>query len=169
MVVLRRGEPGDRSYIPLGTRRGTIIRNETRAEMSPEQLTEDALRWQRLRPMARLRSATAVYDCMGLVFAARRTSVATDQLRLILEEDGYSRVTEENVDIGDLVVYSRGRMPDHIGLVSSIRSMPAGNVINVLSKWGASPEYEHPIYHVPEAYGRPTEFWTDRRLSVGIR
>jgi hypothetical protein len=58
MVVLGAGEPGDRNYIPLATRQGSTIRNERRLEAPPERMREAIKQWQRLRPQARLRSAT---------------------------------------------------------------------------------------------------------------
>lgn len=163
MVVLRAGEPGDRNYIPLATRQGSIIKNERRLEAPPERMRAGVSTWQRLRPQARLRSATETYDCMGMVFASRRTTVGTDQLRMILREDGYRPVSLGDLDVGDVVVYSRGTIADHVGIISGFNKTEFGDVIQVLSKWGAYPEYEHPIDHVPEAYGKSTEYWTDRR------
>jgi hypothetical protein len=100
---------------------------------------------------------------MGMVFASRRTTVATDQLQIILQEDEYHRASKRDLDVGDVVIYSRGRVADHVGLISRVSKTEFGDVTLVLSKWGADPEYEHPIDHVPDAYGKPVEFRTDRR------
>lgn len=163
MVVLGAGEPGDRNYIPLATREGSIIRNERRLEAPPERMREGISQWQRLRPQARLRSATQTYDCMGMVFASRRTTVGTDQLRMILREDGYRWVSPDDLDVGDVVIYSRSEEATHVGIISCFKKTEFGDITLVLSKWGAYPEYEHPIDYVPEAYGKPVEYWTDRR------
>jgi hypothetical protein len=34
--------------------------------------------------------------------------------------------------------------------------------IRVISKWGLSGEFEHPMRILPAECGSPTEFWTDR-------
>ena len=164
MVVLRAGEPGDRNYLPLATRKGTLIKNERRAEAPPDQILAAIRLWREERPLARLRSATRGYDCMGLVFASRRTSVATDQFSMILREDEYRLVREpDQPDVGDVVVYERRNRVEHVGLVAEVIKGPFSVTINVVSKWGQDPEYVHPIDHVPSWYGQATSFWTDRR------
>jgi hypothetical protein len=104
-----------------------------------------------------------------MLFAARRTSIAPDQLDMILREDDYRQLAGGNeCDIGDVVVY---RTPDgeiaHVGMIlSKTREIAAATwTLRVLSKWGPEGEYEHPIEHVPILLGRPIEFWTDRRTE----
>ncbi len=48
--------------------------------------------WRKRLPDAELRSMTAVYNCMGMVFGCRRTSIDPEHLPTILREDSYVRV-----------------------------------------------------------------------------
>lgn len=90
-MIIGAGGPSDRASIPLGTRRGTFIPNERRRELNPATLRASVDLWTRERPNARLRSVTAVYNCMGLVFASRRTCIDSTSLDTILREDEYQK------------------------------------------------------------------------------
>lgn len=168
--ILGRGGQSDRASIPLGTRQGNHIRNERRMERAPAQQRASIELWRRERPEAKLRSITAIYNCMGLIFASRRTHIDIDHLRMIFTEDGYRQSFEVyEVQVGDIVVYARNRHEyQHVGIVSSIElDIPNGfRDITVMSKWGSDGEYLHPIDHVPEMYGTPVEFWTNRRIIL---
>ena len=166
MVVLHEGEPGDNRYIPLATKRRTPIKNVRDSGLSPEQLQFQIKKFGEKLPLARPRSTLQGYDCMGLVFATRRTMVATDQLTMILTEDEYHQIDATDLYWGDVVVYKFGleTAAAHVGLVSHFEASLVGLVTFVISKWGAGPEYVHPIDEVPEQFGVPVEYWTDRRL-----
>jgi hypothetical protein len=103
---------------------------------------------------------------MGLVFASRRTHVDIEYLAMILDDNGYRRLTgEREAEIGDLVVYKKNLAPTHVGIIIGFDDdLSAGTrKIKVLSKWGADGEYIHRIDDVPAVFGVPAEFWTDRR------
>jgi hypothetical protein len=104
-----------------------------------------------------------MYNCVGLVFATRRTSIETKHMNVILRDDGYRPVSRENAVEGDVVIYTLNNVATHVGIIH--RKETAFGVTNiwVLSQWGDCGEYVHPIIPVPEAYGRPTDFWTERR------
>jgi hypothetical protein len=164
-LVISGGSPTDKASIPLSTRKGNYIRNERLREASPEIL-RSMLEMDRGFTSARLRSATQTYNCMGMVFAARRTAIASDLLDWILEEDGYSLVNNDHeVEIGDLVVYRNGGHPEHVGVVVGIeQDILRGSIeFDIMSKWGKHPEYIHPLVEVPARFGTETEFWTDRK------
>lgn len=165
MVVLREGEPGDNRYIALATKRRTSIKNVRDPGLSPEQLHVQIRRFGEKIPLARLRSTLQGYDCMGLVFATRRTMIATDQLTMILTEDEYHQIDSADLYFGDVVVYKYRQETEasHVGLVSHFEDSVLGRVTFVMSKWGSGPEYVHPMDDVPEQFGLPVEFWTDRR------
>ena len=165
MVLIGAGRPGDRNYLPLATRRGTSIRNEQRMEQAPEALRAAVEIWQRERPAAQLRSITAVYDCMGLVFACRRTCVELSELNMVLRDDEYRRLSEpEEVEIGDIVIYYNEHGVTHVGIVVDVgRHLTTARSITIMSKWGSNGEYIHPVNHVPEAYGQHVEYWTERK------
>ena len=104
---------------------------------------------------------------MGMVFAARRTWIETDQLGNILRGDGYRRVREESeLVVGDVVVYrNQNGSTSHVGAITSIGLYgPDGTrKIVVLSQWGLDGEYFHEIDDVNPYLGEPAEYWTDRK------
>lgn len=168
MVLIGAGRLGDRNYLPLATRRGTSIRNERRMERAPEALREAVEIWKKERPAADLRSLTAVYDCMGLVFACRRTCVELSELKMILHDDEYRRLSEpEEVEIGDIVTYHNEYGVAHVGIVVDVgRHLTTTRSITIMSKWGGNGEYIHPVDHVPGAYGQHVEYWTERKRDL---
>jgi len=169
-MIIGQGGTTDKAYLPLATREKNPIPNEQRRELSPARLkTIDEL-WKRERPDAILRSSTAVYNCMGLVFASRRTWVDTSYLEMIFDDDKYTQVEgKDKAKLGDVVVYRSHEDSSvcHIGIVMKIEPSVATASFNitVMSKWGAAGEYIHYIEDVPHLLGRPTELWTDRRVT----
>lgn len=108
---------------------------------------------------------TGRYNCHGLVFASRRTnippaggpdSVTADDL---LNRDEYEQI-HGPPQPGDVVVYRdhQNQEATHSGLVSRIDRIGSAPVINVISKWGAGPEYEHHQQSCPYVEGR-IEYW----------
>jgi len=117
-------------------------------------------------PSARVRSLSSVYNCMGMVFASRRTWIDPEHLYMILEDDDYRRVLHEGELVrGDLVIYrdEEGHVT-HVGLVAEVRTnlREARWEVIVLSQWGEVGEYFHHIDDVEPNLGKPTEYWTDR-------
>jgi hypothetical protein len=165
--IIQPGTPRDRASIPLATKEGTYIPNERRRERPPDSLRAVVDLWVRERPRAQLRSITATYNCVGLVFASRRTWVDTDHVPMILEEDGYYKVPAlDQLKAGDVVIYrDENGTITHIGSVLSIEPVVSNATwkITVLSQWGADGEYVHPPEYVPRHLGRPTEYWTERK------
>ncbi len=120
-------------------------------------------------PLARLRSATAVYNCYGLVFASRRTwiDISEDvegEVRNILADDRYSKLpSSAALQIGDVVLYKdHSDSLTHAAIVLNVPIAPRED-IKVISQWGAGGEYIHNMTDVIATYGQPSEFWTDRR------
>ena len=153
--------------IPLATRNGWEIPNEVREEQNPISLKAGERFWNVHRPNARIRSNTARYNCMGMVFASRRTSLDIKDLNDILKHDEYKRVYEIDVELGDIVVYRDQDRSDirHVGIIADKRLVLAEGRwdLSVMSKWGEQGEYYHHIDDVPEVYGEVSEYWTDRR------
>lgn len=165
--IFQAGAPRDRASIQLATKQGTYIPNERRREGAPDTLRAAVDLYVRERPNAQLRSISATYNCVGLVFATRRTWVDPDHLPMILREDGYSRVPNlERVRAGDVIIYRNDKGETvHIALVFTIEPEVATATwrLTALSKWGANGEYMHTPEHVPHVYGRPSEYWSERR------
>ena len=120
------------------------------------------------------KGATGVYNCFGVVFASRRTSV-DDDIERVLREDGFRQLnTGEKPMTGDLVCYRHESANLlHVAVVtridnilgSSHQELGTGGVF-ALSKWNDSfGEDEHNIRNhawAPE-FGRiAIEFFTDR-------
>jgi hypothetical protein len=166
-MLIGAGGERDRASIKLATRCGTFIPNERRRERPPDALRAAKEMWTEKYPNIRVRSLSAVYNCVGLVFGSRRTCIDPDQLELILREDGYRRLPgEHEVEVGDLVLYRVGNKYEHIAVVVHKKQnfINACFEITVISQWGSEGEYIHLIRDVPPALGTPQEFWTDRRL-----
>lgn len=164
--IIERGGERDRESIPLATRMGTHIPNERRQERNPQSL-QSAVDIHTLRPSVRLRSATAVYNCVGLVFSSRRAWIEPEHIPMILEEDGYYKVDDEGkIMPGDLVLYQNNSGEiSHIGIVleRSPNVKTASWKIVVVSQWGGDGEYIHEIDDVLDCLGRPSEYWSERR------
>ena len=163
-TIIGRGGPNDRNSIELSTKRGSRIPNERRLERAPQALKVGAENFKEQHPDAKLRSLTATYDCMGMVFAARRTWVGTESLEMILREDGYRRISEEEVVVGDVIVYRKAGEALHVAVIIDIEidPMEASRSFRVLSKWGGDGEYDHEMTDVPELLGAPQEFYSER-------
>ena len=71
----------------------------------------------------------------------------------------------ERVVVGDLVVYARDGNAEHVGMVtqvySSIGQIPQ---LRILSKWGHLGEIEHNLHDVPEVFGIPDSYWSEKIL-----
>lgn len=121
---------------------------------------------RKTNPFAELRSITATYNCMGQVFASRRTYIDVEEVRRVLAEDGYSRLNSlADVEVGDVVVYCKNGIPEHVGTIAYFTYTPLGHrEVKVISKWGAEGEYIHSLRDVPlDLCGEPTEYWSDRK------
>jgi hypothetical protein len=163
-IVIGAGGPTDRLSILLVTKAGNRIPNEQRRPFHPDQVAASLRLWATERPNAKLRSkGSAGYNCVGLVFASRRTCVDTESVEWILREDGFRRLTgPEHIVVGDVVVYRRDGQISHVGWISTVDMGLGVRRVTVQSKWGFEAEYLHPLDHLPTAYGTPAEYWTDR-------
>lgn len=153
--------------IRLATKRGRQIPNDRPLEQNPARLRAARDMVLNAHGSARLRSLTGVYNCVGMVFASRRTSIEPDELQAILEDDEDRRLSSDaELVVGDLVVYRDSvGSPVHVGLVSEVRVIleEASRHITVLSQWGKDGEYFHRTDDVSPLLGSPTDYWTDRK------
>jgi hypothetical protein len=166
-IPLDPGSEHDKLSIPLGTRKRTFIKNQIRNEWAPEDLQAGIDNCRQTNPNVEVRSVTAVYNCVGMVFASRRTWVEPDYIPQILEEDGYQLLPGlfEKAEIGDVVVYKKSGQIEHVGIIIEKIENPADASVSfkVLSKWGPWAEYIHDPHDVLPGFGEPTEVWTDRK------
>jgi hypothetical protein len=163
--IILEGGASDRQRISLATSKNNDIPNCRRGERCPEALQEAKKIY--LKDGRQLRSLSATYNCIGMVFANRRTWIDPEIVPMILSDDEYKQVPEADVMEGDIVLYQsdRDRKLSHVGLVVSKEpNLEAGTwSIRVLSQWGADGEYFHDYRDVPEALGRPIGFYSERR------
>ncbi len=169
VTIIGRGSEADRAALKLWTiGNRTFIENEMpEGENAPEQL-QAALRLSlQISPTAKCRSLTAMYNCVGLVFASRRTVIDCKHLATILTDDGYKKITREEVEVGDVVVYARDGIAQHVGIIYRLPEQLPGVLLLsdmwVLSQWGENGEYLHKLDEVPTIYGNQKEFWSERR------
>jgi len=151
--------------IQLATRKNRPIRNKRRFEQHPARLQAAKRIVLDNHETARLRSLTGLYNCMGMLFAARRTWIDPDELQMILEDDNYHKLNYNGeVKIGDIIVYKEGDDITHVGMVSEVKpELQNGNtVIYVLSQWGQDGEYFHRYDDVNPRLGVPFGYWTER-------
>jgi hypothetical protein len=142
--------------IPLRTRSNQEIENSQLWYLSAFEWgqLEDAKAYPGVR---RVNGACPVYNCHGLTFGSRRTSVYTSPL-FILDEDGFQEVPERDAQVGDIVVYfdSQGS-ESHSGIVigeenlalGDLRSTKRGKLPMIWSKWGKGCEVVHLIGNCP--------------------
>lgn len=164
--IIDRGGPNDPQALQHVTRKRRWIHNEVAPELPPVQMREAIRIARQAGPDVRLRSAASRYNCMGMLFASRRTSIDTDLWPLIQVDDEYRQLTPSEVpQPGDVIVYRRDGNLSHLGLVLEVKTnlSDASVSATVLSQWGYSGEYVHPEGQVPTLHGVPREYWTDRR------
>lgn len=164
--LLGLGSERDPDAIKVATRTGKYIPNSRRQAASPARMKAEIEIWRGKFDSLILRSVDGTYNCMGMIFASRRTCIDVDSLPMILREDSYLPVNDHNaVVIGDVIVYKRVGRLTHVGIVveSRVDIVKAKRVYRVLSKWGQSGEFIHDVNDVPDYLGNDIEFWTDRK------
>jgi len=154
----------------LYTRARQRIDNEQVPPRPPEAMQAAREGISHRHPGLRVRSLDSTYNCVGMVFANRRTWIEPDELPLIFADDGYKRLTRmEDAVAGDIAVYrdSAGEIT-HVGVIIETRSDLAeltarGVRFQILSQWGRDGEYLHDAEDVDARLGRLSEIWSERR------
>lgn len=163
-IIFNEGSQQDTKSIDLATRAGTFINNVKEPERRPSVWSE-VKNVHNNHSSAELMSQTSIYNCMGMIFASRRTSIdIEDWLEMILIEDEYRKLNSvQDALLGDIIVYERNEKLSHVGLLIEKNLTATSIDYIVLSQWGADGEWKHHMYDVPELLGNPSEFWTHRR------
>ena len=169
LLIINPGGADDAAALPLYTRTRTWIPNEQARPFPPERMAAalDRVRKDFDATRVELRALDGSYNCVGLVFANRRTRIEPEHVGMILREDGYMR--HASVDLGregDVAVY-RDRVTNevtHVVFVAQVSPNLLGGStrLRVLSQWGRDGEYLHDADAVPSKYGRLAEVWTYR-------
>lgn len=153
--------------IALETRRNRRIANMMELDPTEQALTTYSLIRKKYGLSWRHRKdACGVYNCYGMVFAARRTSIfEDDQIPHILNDDGYRQVNEPEVRAGDIVFYRDAKTGTlfHVALILGRLESAGLSVLWALSKWNStSGEDEHNVMHHCFGDGASLQYWTDR-------
>lgn len=100
-----------------------------------------------------------------MIFASRRAWIEIDHIYELLNGDNYSRIDFNAIMSGDLVLYKdKDSNPSHIGLIMTVEKVGQTPNVLVMSKWGKEAEFIHYIDVLNENLGRPSEYWTDRKI-----
>jgi hypothetical protein len=143
--------------ITLFTRRGNEIDNIQGWELSNYQLSQLPTNLSRFGPpLVKFlnKEGCPVYNCHGLTFGSRRTSVkaSNQMINLILQDDGFDEVTATDVQEGDVVIYTDedGEI-QHSGIVMAmLEAETLGfSIPKVWSKWGHAQEAVHHFQTLP--------------------
>ncbi|MCH8032754.1 MAG: hypothetical protein IH950_03210 [Bacteroidetes bacterium] len=131
--------------IALDTRLGNPIENEIAPTPSDKNIEKDQFLYQNnILKWTRRVQSTGQYNCLGHVWASRRTSIYSEAARkLILTDDGYTELFFSSAPLpDDFIVYEDVDSGDylHIGRVIAV----SNSEIKILSKWDdSSGEYIH--------------------------
>lgn len=158
--------------IVLQTREGRNIENNQSPEPGEkiinayDRLLKDHFGWINRKP------ACGIYNCFGLAWASRRTSIYDEsEIYKILTDDGYRQLQNEvHLQPGDIVLYlhQKENMCDtlHAAVVLKLEMIGTTIIPWVVSKWSdAYGEAIHALRDLPRGEHYQDcliEFWTDR-------
>ena len=97
-----------------------------------------------------------------MIFASRRVWIEIDHISELLKADGYRRISDEDIMEGDVVLYKQSETPTHVGVIMFIDCSLGTPNIKVMSKWGKDAEFIHFLEDVPQQFGQPVEYYTER-------
>ncbi|MFN7937068.1 MAG: hypothetical protein U0R19_27340 [Bryobacteraceae bacterium] len=164
-ILINPGGPGDKRSIALETSKRRRIPNEQFPERPTESMQAARRQVTDGHPGRIPRSLSATYNCVGMVFANRRTSIDPEYVPAILADDGFALVEQlADVHRGDVVVYTddHGDIA-HVGIVIANELIFGTRQVLVLSQFGRDGEYFHPHNDVPDCYGKNIRFYSERR------
>ena len=141
--------------LQLQTRIGTDIANACVHEAS--QYTRNQFRgYQEKYPNVDKRTGElCFYNCHGLVFGSRRTWIEdASEVDKILREDGYLKVLERDIKLGDILIYKDADNGDvsHSAVVVEMPTAADYGIPRVLSKWSSYCEIIHRANYGPYSY-----------------
>jgi hypothetical protein len=165
--IINPGGPSDRVSILLATSKNNYIPNIRERQRPYDSMAAAKEYATSGHPRRVMRSLKSTYNCVGMVFASRRTCIDTDHVPMILKDDGYFEVRQlENVVIGDVALYEKDGEISHVGLVVSnelVFGAESSRQIKVLSQFGRDGEYFHDYMDIPVRYGSSVKFYSERR------
>ncbi len=159
--------------IVVQTHKGTDLENYIAPEATVQSANLYAAKRRRHPGWVQRKPAAGVYNCAGMVWASRRTTLPEpSDWRKVLREDNYRPVKGERPCVGDIVVYIREGHTEilHVAVVFSVDRLDASDphsrvAIRALSKWdNQSGEDSHALDDLVLNGGEEYvwEIWTDR-------
>ena len=152
MVIITNPNQFPISEITVQTRKGNDIKN-VQCKIPLTLLLKYERDLEKKYPSFKLRSKpSGMYNCFGLVFASRRTTVEDlSEIPKILAEDNYVEIkNHKEVLPGDIVLYKTEDDIPHAGIVVS-RPNGFGYPL-ICSKWGVWGEVLHYANDCPPYY-----------------
>ena len=148
-----------RDSLRLDTREKNHIENDLNREAPTEGIMRKVADLKKDYPTARHRPTqpSAIYNCHGLTFAARRTGISKSaEVQKILNEDGYVKIERSQISIGDIAIYQAKDTNEieHSGIIVEVGQFGP----RILSKWGQCHEVIHFIAECPYDAAQVT-FW----------
>jgi hypothetical protein len=149
---------GPYEQIAVDTRQGGPVDNQQRWELGNldwSGFADIKKRWKANMGVQLLQDEPMpYYNCHGLTFASRRSSVTGDvkDIRSILFDDCFVEVKASEVRVGDVVIYDENSDISHSGIVVGFKEglQSEQRFPRVWSKWGeAGPEAEHLVQSCP--------------------
>jgi hypothetical protein len=168
--IIGLGTESDSKSLKLETRARRHVNNVMRPEGAPGTMRAAIEIIRGAYPAVMPVAASKIYNCYGLAFAARRTAVVDeDDVRAILTDDQYKILPwDPNAWLpGDIVIYRASTNEiAHVAVVARLTRSPSTGdiVVDVISAWGDSGEYLHPIDVASPLLGRPSEVVSQRFL-----
>ena len=152
--------------ITICSRKGQAIPNTLVSPEDPRVVALKEANFSTPVGAKQLSSYDSTYNCMGMVFASRRTYIDSNDLVWVLRDDDYREIDANEARIGDVVTYhstESSPLIEHIGWVALAQEYDSGLVgVLVHSKWGRHGEYIHPPRRTPVDFGTTIRYW---RLS----
>lgn len=163
------GSPRDSRAIQLATRLDTWIPNARQLPLPPQRMEAAVAMIHAEVASACERARESTYNCLGMVFASRRTAIEPEHFELIASDDGYSPIVDDALaKVGDIVAYNTtdGVLLHTALIVDVARNVREAKImIRVLSQFGYDGEYEHDVDDVPAYFkelGFTRTIWTER-------
>ena len=150
------GKP-DHREIKLQTRLGHDIDNNQDWDFSVNEKVPDFSKdYSRAIPR---NNPNPFYNCYGKTFASSRTMIGIESVRMILDDDGYTEISKDNILPGDIIIYYdlKGEVV-HSGVV--VRKQDPQSIYPwVVSKWGMLNEFCHLAYDCPYQPFSKMDYW----------
>lgn len=140
---------GSEKSISLQTRKGTNINNFQSTELSQMNRNYlDSIESKYKKAIKRTKPS-GLYNCHGMQFASSRCFIEDPkEIMVILEDDEYREINQQDVLPGDIIIYFSEGDAEHSGIVVERPEAPL-YIPLIVSKWCCHAEFIHYANHCP--------------------